>query len=60
MRAFVKLRELVATHKDLARKIELERKQHQHDQQLTAVYSVVKRLIAPPRKPKRKIGFTAE
>lgn len=58
IRAFVKLRELLATHEDLARKIEeLERRQQVHGQQLTAVYNVVKRLIAGPRKSKQKIGF---
>ena len=61
MRAFVKLRELMATHKDLARKIEqLERQQQEHGQQIAAVYTMIKRLIAAPRKPKRKIGFQAE
>ncbi|HYK87864.1 MAG TPA: ORF6N domain-containing protein [Acidobacteriota bacterium] len=59
IRAFVKLRELLATHRDLARKIEdLEVKQVKHGEQLAAVYSVVKRLISTPRKPKRRpIGF---
>ena len=58
IRAFVKLRQLLATHKDLARKIEdLERQQNEHGQQLTAVYSVVKQLIDSPSKPKRRIGF---
>jgi phage regulator Rha-like protein len=58
IRAFVMLREMLATHKDLARKIEdLERQQKQHGQQLAAVYSAVKRLIAAPRKAKKTIGF---
>jgi hypothetical protein len=58
IRAFVKLRELLATHKDLARKIEdLERLQKEHGQQLAVVYDVVKQLINPPPKPKRRMGF---
>ena len=58
IRAFVALREMLTTHKDLARKIEdLERQQKEHGQQLAAVYSVVKRLIAAPRKTKKTIGF---
>jgi hypothetical protein len=58
IRAFVKLREMLATHKDLARKIEdLERQQKEHGCQLAAVYSVVKRLIATPRRAQRPIGF---
>jgi hypothetical protein len=58
IRAFVKLREMLATHKDLARKIEdLERQQKEHGRQLAAVYSIVKRLIEAPTKPKNPIGF---
>jgi hypothetical protein len=58
IRAFVKLRELLATHKDLARKIEdLEHLQKEHGQQLAVVYDVVKQLINPPLKPKRRMGF---
>ncbi len=61
IRAFVKLRELLSSHKDLAAKIEeLERQQQDHGQQLAAVYSMVKRLIAAPRKPTRRIGFPVE
>ena len=58
VRAFVRLREMLATHRDLARKIEdVECKQKEHGQQLSAVYSLVKRLFVPPRKRKRTIGF---
>jgi hypothetical protein len=43
IRAFVKLREMLATHKDLARKIEdLERQQKEHGRQLAAVLCVAK------------------
>ena len=59
IRAFIALRETLATHKDLARKIEdLQRKQKQHGEQLGAVYSIVKSLIDAPALPKRRIGFT--
>jgi phage regulator Rha-like protein len=61
IRAFVKLREMLATHKDLARKIEdLERQQKEHGRQLAAVYSIVKRLIEIPSKPSRPIGFRTD
>jgi hypothetical protein len=61
IRAFVKLREVLATHKDLARKMEeLERQQKEHGQQLAAVYSIVKRLIDIPAKPHNPIGFRTE
>ena len=58
IRAFVRLREVLATHKDLARKMEeLERGQKNHGVKIDAVYMVVKRLIAAPAKPRRPIGF---
>jgi phage regulator Rha-like protein len=61
IRAFVKLRELLATHKDLARKMEeLERQQKEHGRQLAAVYSIVKKLIDVPPKRQNPIGFKTE
>jgi hypothetical protein len=58
VRAFVKLREMLASHKDLAHKMEhLERQQKEHRLQLAAVYSMVKRLMEPPRRRKRPMGF---
>ncbi len=58
VRAFVKLREMLASHKDLAHKmIDLERQQKQHGQQLSAVYTMVRQLMEPERKRKRTIGF---
>lgn len=56
MRAFVKLREILATHKDLARKLEaLARK---CDDQFAAVFDAIRRLMTPARRP-RPIGFLA-
>lgn len=61
VRVFVRLREMLATHKDLAHKMEeLERQQRDHGQQLAAVYTIVKRLMDPPRKRKRTIGFKVD
>lgn len=59
MRAFVKLRELLATHKDLARKLdELERKLGQHDEHFRVVFEAIRQLMEPPpQKPKGRIGF---
>jgi hypothetical protein len=55
MRAFVKLRQLLSTHKDLAAKLEdLEKK---YDAQFKVVFQAIRELIAPPDKPKREIGF---
>jgi len=61
VRAFVKLREMLASHKDLAHKmIDLERQQRSQGQQLSTVYTMVRRLMEPPRKRKRTIGFRIE
>ena len=59
MRAFVKLREIVATHKELAQKIaELEHKFQKHDAQIVAVFDAIRQLTEPkPVPPKRRIGF---
>jgi hypothetical protein len=60
VRAFVKLREAIATHKDLARKIDaLERK---YDAQFKVVFDAIRQLMAPPPAPKRRgrIGFARE
>jgi hypothetical protein len=55
MRAFVKLRELMISHKDLAQKInELERKFNQHDKDILIIFETLKRLMSPPKEP---IGF---
>jgi phage regulator Rha-like protein len=60
IRAFIALRETLATHKDLARKIEdLQRQQKEHGEKLGAVYSIVKNLIEAPAKQKPRIGFPA-
>jgi hypothetical protein len=55
MRAFVKLREMLASHRDLARRMEsMERK---YDVQFKAVFDAIRELMKPPEKPTPKIGF---
>ena len=55
MRAFVKLREMIASHKDLAKRLdELERK---YDSQFKIVFDAIRQLMTPPEPKKRKIGF---
>jgi hypothetical protein len=58
MRAFVRLREILATHKDLARKLEeLEQK---YDAQFRVVFDAIRQLMTPPATAeKRRIGFRA-
>lgn len=55
MRAFVRLREMMSAHKDLARKLEaLEKK---YDAQFKVVFDAIRELMTPPDPKKRKIGF---
>ena len=55
MRAFVKLKEILSTHKDLAKKLnEMENK---YDSQFKIVFDAIRELMIPPEKTKRKIGF---
>jgi hypothetical protein len=62
IRAFVHLRELLSTHKDLAHKLDaLERKYEAHDAQIQAVFAAIRKLMEPPRAPKRRpIGFVTD
>ena len=59
MRAFVKLREILSTHKELTHKLnELESKVEKHDLEIHAVFEAIRELMKPlPEKPKPKIGF---
>ena len=58
MRAFVKLKELLLTHKDLAIKLEsLERKYADHDEKIQKIFEAIRQLMVPPEEPKRRIGF---
>ncbi|HOU35802.1 MAG TPA: ORF6N domain-containing protein, partial [Candidatus Omnitrophota bacterium] len=52
MRAFVKLRELLLTHKELAEKIdELERKYQMHETDIQVIFQAIKKLLEPPDEP---------
>jgi hypothetical protein len=58
MRAFVRLRELIATNRDLARRLdELEKR---YDARFRAVFVAIRQLMAPPEKARRSIGFRVE
>ena len=59
MRAFVKLRYLLATHEDLARKLDdLEGKFLLHDKQIANVFHAIRKILEPEVPPKRRIGFS--
>ena len=58
MRAFVRLRQLLATNHQLARRLAaLEKK---YDGQFKVVFEAIRQLMAPPEPKKRKIGFLVE
>ncbi|HEV8552949.1 MAG TPA: ORF6N domain-containing protein [Casimicrobiaceae bacterium] len=63
VRAFVQLREVLATHKELAKRLDelesrIERKLATHDQALADIIRAIRELMAPPEpKQKRPIGF---
>jgi phage regulator Rha-like protein len=58
MRTFVRLREYLLTHKELAGKLkELEEKVERHDKKIVIVFETIQQLMEAPEKPKREIGF---
>jgi phage regulator Rha-like protein len=58
IRAFIRLREYLASHKDLARKLEdIERIQHEHGAHIEQIYDYIQQLLEPPESSKRRIGF---
>ena len=63
VRAFVKLREMLSTHKELAHKLtELERKLQNHDESIRSLVVAIRQLMRPvePETPKKRIGFLVE
>ena len=65
MRAFVQLRELLSSNKDLARRLyqleaRIEKKLATHDDAIAAMLSAIRQLMNPPPPKRRPIGFTAD
>jgi uncharacterized coiled-coil protein SlyX len=61
VRAFVRLRQLVIDHKELAARLkELERTVANQDRHIKALFQAVRQLMSPPEPNKRKIGFLVE
>jgi phage regulator Rha-like protein len=55
MRTFTKIREMIATHKELKQKIEeMEKK---YDYQFKVVFDAIKQLVELPQRPRKRIGF---
>ena len=58
VRAFIRLREILATHKQLARKLkELEARLGEHDEQIKVIFEAIHQLMTPPDKAQKKISF---
>jgi hypothetical protein len=55
MRAFVKLREILASHSELARR--LDEMESRYDEQFRVVFDAIRDLMTPPNTPRRQIGF---
>ncbi len=58
MRAFVKIRQILSSNKELAHKLQqLEHKIEKHDTEIHAIFEAIRQLMTPQDKPKRRIGF---
>ena len=58
MRAFVKLRQMLETNRELAQKFsELEKRVGKHDEEIVAIIEAIRQLMTPSEKPRREIGF---
>jgi len=58
MRAFVRLRETLSLHKELAHKLaELEHKIENHDESIRTLFEAIRQLMTPLEKPQKQIGF---
>jgi ORF6N domain len=61
MRVFARLREMMATHKELAYKLkEQEERLEGHDEQIQNIFAAIRQLMKPLEPPRRRIGFEAE
>ena len=65
VRAFVKLRELLSSNRELARRFEqlearLDKRLTEHDVSIAAILSAIRELMNPPAPKRRAIGFTAD
>jgi hypothetical protein len=55
VRAFIRLRELLVSHKELARR--LDELEGRYDKQFAAVFEAIRQLMTPPKLPRREMGF---
>jgi len=58
MRAFVQIRRISSSQKQLSRKLqEIESRLEDHDESIEAIFETMQQLMTPPEKPKKQIGF---
>ena len=61
MRAFVRLRKFVSTHRELAAQLmKLETRITKHDDQIQAIFEAIRQLMTPPASKNREIGFRSK
>lgn len=61
VRAFVRLRQMLSSNKELAHKLsQIEKRIEKHDEEIKGIFSAIRQLMAVPEKPRRKIGFKRE
>jgi hypothetical protein len=65
VRAFVQLREVLASSKELVHRLDqlearIEKKLASHDEAIAAMLSAIRQLMNPPATKRRSIGFTAD
>ena len=58
MRAFVRMRGVMSSDRDLARRLDaLEKKYAAHDVQIRGIFDAIRALMEPPKIPRRRIGY---
>jgi len=58
VRVFIKMREMMLTHKNILLQLEkIEKKLTRHDDDIALIFEYLKQLLDPPQTPRRKIGF---
>jgi ORF6N domain len=58
IRIFAKMKEMLATNKDILLKMQkVEKKLTAHDDDIKTIFEVLKKLISPPQEPRKRIGF---
>ena len=65
MRAFVRMRELISSNRELSRRLDelearIEKKLAAHNEAIAAILSAIRELMNPPAAKRRPIGFTAD